>query len=167
MRKKLVLTVGNSMMGDDGAGPMLAQMMFRAPLEGWDALDGGSAPEDCTSGIREMAPEEIVIVDSAEMGLEPGDIRLIDHRQIGSLFLVTTHSLPLTYLMEALREFVPSVNLIGIQPEIVAFGCPVSPRVVRAVERVYACFQEGGEYLDAFHRLTEATVLGSMAEEGT
>lgn len=29
----VVLTVGNSMMGDDGAGPLLAEMMAETPIE--------------------------------------------------------------------------------------------------------------------------------------
>jgi hydrogenase 3 maturation protease len=46
--------------------------------------------------------------------------------------------LPLTFLIEALREFVPQVELLGIQPDIVAFGYPLSPAVRQAVEQVYA-----------------------------
>ncbi|VEI68247.1 Hydrogenase 3 maturation protease [Serratia fonticola] len=46
----VVLTVGNSMMGDDGAGPLLAEMMADAPIEGWIAVNGGSTPK--TSRIR-------------------------------------------------------------------------------------------------------------------
>ena len=34
--------------------------------------------------------------------------------------------MPLTFLLEALREFVPQVDLLGIQPELVAFGYPMS-----------------------------------------
>ncbi len=47
MTMKLVLAVGNSMMGDDAAGAILVQKIQEAPLEGWQALDGGSAPENC------------------------------------------------------------------------------------------------------------------------
>ena len=137
MKKKLVVTVGNEMMADDAAGPLLARMMRDAPLDDWDVLDGGSAPENCLFKIREMAPEQVLIVDSAEMDLPPGAIRRIGRDQIGSLFLMTTHSLPLSYLMESIQEFVPAVELIGIQPQVVAFGYPVSPQVQEAVERVY------------------------------
>lgn len=31
---KVVLTVGNSMMGDDGAGPLLADLMEANPIDG-------------------------------------------------------------------------------------------------------------------------------------
>lgn len=37
---KVVLTVGNSMMGDDGAGPLLAELMEADPIEGWIVING-------------------------------------------------------------------------------------------------------------------------------
>src|SRR5512140_372961 len=106
-------------MGDDAAGPLLARMIRRAPLDDWDVVNGGSAPENYIHKIRDMQPERVVIVDAAEMELPAGDFRVIEEDQIGSLFLMTTHSLPLSYLMESIGEFVPRVEMIGIQPETV------------------------------------------------
>ena len=60
--------------------------------------------------------------------------------------------------MESIQEFVPRVELVGIQPEVVAFGYPVSPRVKQAVERVYAWLNEGGE-------ITNAAATGIEAEK--
>jgi hydrogenase 3 maturation protease len=137
MKKNLVFTVGNEMMGDDAAGPLLARMIKRSPLDDWALLDGGNIPENYLFKIREMEPEWVIIVDAAEMNLQAGEFQLINKDEISSVFLITTHSLPLTYLMEAIREFVPRVELIGIQPEVVAFGYPVSRSVKEAVERVY------------------------------
>jgi hydrogenase 3 maturation protease len=137
MKKKLILTVGNGMMGDDAAGPLLAQKMERAPLEHWDAMNGGSAPENCLYQVREMAPEQVLVVDAADMDLAPGEIRLIGDGKIEDPFLLTTHSLPLSYLIQSIQEFVPQVDLVGIQPDVVAFGYPVSASVQQAVERVY------------------------------
>jgi hydrogenase 3 maturation protease len=142
MKKKLVMTVGNGMIGDDAAGPLLAEKLKRAPLAGWETLNGGSAPENSLFLIREMAPEQVLIVDAADMDLTPGEIRLIGDERIEDPFFMTTHSLPLTYLMQALREFVPKVDLLGIQPELVAFGYPVSDRVKLAVDQVYECLSQ-------------------------
>jgi hydrogenase 3 maturation protease len=149
MKRKLVVTVGNDIMGDDAAGPLLARMMKHSPLENWEVLDGGNVPENIVFKIREMAPERVIIVDAADMDIQTGEIRRIDEDGIGSLFFMTTHSLPLTYLMEALREFVPRVELIGIQPEVVAFGYPVSTPVKQAVERVYAWLKQSDDRVDA------------------
>lgn len=137
MKKKLVLTVGNGMMGDDGAGSLLAQMMTQTPIDEWDILSGGAAPENVLHRVREAAPEQVLLVDAADMDLPPGSIRRIPEDKLDDLFMFTTHTLPLTFLIQALREFVPQVELIGIQPEVVAFGYPMSERVREAVSQVY------------------------------
>jgi len=137
MKKRLVFTVGNGMMGDDAAGPLLAEKMRQLPLEKWEALNGGSAPENCMHLVRKIAPEQVLIVDAADMNLTPGEIRLIDDGMIEDPFFLTTHSLPLSYMIQSMREFVPKVEFVGIQPEIVAFGFPVSGSVKEAVDQVY------------------------------
>ncbi len=146
MKKKLVFTVGNGMMGDDAAGPLLARMLKRAPLDQWEALNGESAPENCIHLLREIAREstleQVLIVDAADMGLPPGEIRRIADARIGSFFLMTTHALPLIYLMQSIREFVPKVDLVGIQPAVVAFGYPISNQVKKAVEQFYDCLKQ-------------------------
>lgn len=142
MKKKLVVTVGNLMMGDDAAGPLLAQKMQGAPLENWGALDGGAAPENYLYLIRELTPEQVLVIDAADMDLAPGEIRLIGTDRIEDPFLMTTHTLPLSYLVQSLREFVPKVDLVGIQPQVVAFGYPVSAEVRQAVGRVYESLKQ-------------------------
>lgn len=137
MKKRLVVAVGNRMMGDDAVGPLLAQKIQRMPLGDWDVLDGGSAPENCLYLIREMAPDQVLVIDAADMDLVPGEIRLIKADKLEDPFLMTTHTLPLSYFVQSLKEFVPQVDLVGIQPQVVAFGYPVSAEVTRAIDKVY------------------------------
>lgn len=139
----ILLTIGNGMMGDDGAGTLLAQMLRENPLEDWVMLHGGSAPENVVHLIREMDTQRVLIVDAADMNLPVGSIRLIQPDRLDDPFLMTTHSLPLTFLIESLREFVPRVELLGIQPNIIAFGFPISNDVRKAVEQVYADLKSG------------------------
>jgi hydrogenase 3 maturation protease len=143
MTKKLVVTVGNGMMGDDAAGTLLARKLKGTPLEGWEVLDGGSAPENFLHRIRELSPDYVLIVDAADMDLEPGSIRLIEVEKLEDPFLMTTHTLPLFYFAQSLSEYVPRVEMIGIQPEMVAFGYPVSTSVLRAVDEVYESLSRG------------------------
>ena len=148
MSGNLVLTVGNGMMGDDGAGILLAQKIKQEPLQNWQVLDGGSAPENVLYLVREMAPERLLLVDAADMDLPPGSIRRIPEERLSDPFLFTTHTLPLTFLIEALGEFVPQVEFLGIQPDVVAFGFPMSPSVRNAVEQVYLSLKSGEESWD-------------------
>jgi hydrogenase 3 maturation protease len=143
MKKKLVLTVGNGMMGDDGAGVLLAQMIREAPLEAWEVINGGSSPENVLHRVRELAPEQVLVVDAADMDLPPGSIRRIQVERLDDPFLMTTHTLPLTFLVQALSEFVPEVEMLGIQPEVVAFGYPMSESVRQAVAQVYQRLSSG------------------------
>lgn len=64
----VLLCVGNSMMGDDGAGPLLAGAAA-APKGNWVVIDGGSAPENDIVAIRELRPTRLLIVDATDMGL--------------------------------------------------------------------------------------------------
>lgn len=139
----VLLAVGNGMMGDDGAGVLLAQMLRDAPLDGWRVTVGGSVPENVVHQIRAMDASRVLVVDAADMDLEPGAVRRIDADKLDDPFLMTTHTLPLTFLIESLREFVPQVDLLGIQPNIVAFGFPLSEEVRRAVRQVYADLKAG------------------------
>jgi hypothetical protein len=80
MKEQIILTVGNRMMGDDAAGPLLAALLQRSPAPGWQVLDGGLAPENVVHRVRAIAPGRVLIVDAAEMELEPGEVRLVDDR---------------------------------------------------------------------------------------
>ncbi|STV11448.1 coenzyme F420 hydrogenase maturation protease [Klebsiella pneumoniae subsp. pneumoniae] len=129
----VLLCVGNSMMGDDGAGPLLAEMCAANPAGQWVVIDGGSAPENDIVAIRELRPERLLIVDATDMGLNPGDIRIIDPDDIAEMFMMTTHNMPLNYLVDQLKEDVGEVIFLGIQPDIVGFYYPMTQPVKEAV----------------------------------
>ena len=147
----ILLTVGNGMMGDDGAGALLAEMFREDPLENWTVLNGGSAPENVLHRMRAMDAQRVLVVDAADMDLPPGSIRLLPADRLNDPFLITTHTLPLTFLIESLRESVSQVELLGIQPGIVAFGFPISEEVRRAVEQVYAGLKNGAINWDSYN----------------
>lgn len=133
------------MMGDDGAGPYLAQLCQQNPLPNWTALDGGSAPENLVHQIREMKPNCLIVFDATEMELPPGKIRRIDKEAIAEMFFVSTHNLPLNFLIEQLEEDVPNVLFIGIQPDLVSFGFPMTEAVKSAVEFFYDFLKNDGD----------------------
>jgi hydrogenase 3 maturation protease len=153
MANSVIFTVGNSLMGDDAAGPRLAGMLMENPAEGWEIIDGGSAPENEVQRVRALRPDLVLVVDAAEMGLKPGEIRLVDESIVAGHCFMTTHTLPLTFLIEALRNFASDVRLLAIQPSLVAFGFPVSPEVGGAVALIHQRLTEGAN-LDAYERLT-------------
>ncbi|MGL4033944.1 hydrogenase maturation peptidase HycI [Kosakonia cowanii] len=133
----VLLCVGNSMMGDDGAGPLLAEMCAAKTAGEWRVIDGGSAPENDVAEIRDLRPARLLLVDATDMGLNPGEIRVVNPDDIAEMFMMTTHNMPLNYLIDQLKEDVGEVIFLGIQPDIVGFYYPMTPPVKAAVETIY------------------------------
>jgi hydrogenase 3 maturation protease len=155
MSGKLVLTVGSVLRGDDAAGPMLAKMLETRPIEGWEVIDGGQTPEDELPVVRRKEPDLLLIVDAADMGLEAGDIRLLDESDVYTDFLITTHSLPLTYLLKELKACCKEVIFLGIQPSHTEFFGALHPKVRKAVEDIYHCL-DSGEDIRRFRQMAVA-----------
>jgi len=143
MNGGLVLTVGNTLMGDDGAGPLLAQLLDVEPADGWSVVDGGATPENVTHSVRAEAPERVLLVDAADMQLPPGAVCRIDEADVAKQFLITTHAIPLDVLIASLRETVPQVTFVGIQPAVVAFYGDMTPRIKAAVRGLHRSLKLG------------------------
>jgi succinate-semialdehyde dehydrogenase/glutarate-semialdehyde dehydrogenase len=79
--------------------------------------------------------------NGAEDGVTQGP--LIDDAAIADMFIMTTHNLPLSFLIERLRETIPEVLFLGIQPDVVAFGFPLGSPVRAAVEALHASLLAG------------------------
>ncbi|MFQ2345863.1 MULTISPECIES: hydrogenase maturation peptidase HycI [Aeromonas] len=133
----LVLTVGNAMMGDDGAGPYLADKLQTTPLPGWIHIDGGIAPENVVYKVRELQPARVVLVDAAEIGEKAGTLQVIPPETIAEMFIFSTHNMPLNFLIDELKTFVPEVIFVGVQPAIVAFSFPMTGMVSEAMDYLY------------------------------
>ena len=143
----MVFTVGAGLRGDDAAGPMLAKMLEQNPIPGWTCIDGGQTPEDDLAVIRRMQPDVLLLVDAAQMGREPGTIAVVDERDVVSDLLITTHSLPIAFLLEDLKKSCKQVVFLGIQPAQLEFMEPLTPEVLRSVERIYEFLKQGADFL--------------------
>ncbi len=129
-----VIGVGQALRGDDAAGMVVVQRL--RPAESVLVLEGGTAPENLTGALRSFAPQIVLLIDAAQLGLESGTVRWLDAQAIGGLS-ASTHSLPLSLLTLYLQEaFRCTVGLIAIQMGQNALDTPLSPSVAQAVESV-------------------------------
>ncbi len=119
--------------GDDGLGPYMAQT-FKA--DGWETLDCGTVPENFTSKIKRLEPELIVFVDAAEMGLDPGEFRIIPKEKIKDVSC-STHNLPLSLMIDFLQHSMDvEMPFVGVQPALVSDGEELSTEVLQGVEKL-------------------------------
>jgi hydrogenase 3 maturation protease len=93
--------------------------------------------------VRGAEPSLALVFDAVDMGLTPGEVRLVDDRLIADRPIMTTHNLPVGLLIASLRETIPDVRLLGVQPAVVAFGYPMSSDVERAVQNVHGRLSSG------------------------
>jgi len=111
----VVMCVGNREGGDDAVGPYIADQ-FKERKVDFEVIDCGIAPENFTSVVKRLKPSILIIIDAVEMGIDPGDIRIIPKEKIGVMH-VSTHGIPLSILIEYFNRFVKKVVLLGIQPK--------------------------------------------------
>ncbi|MBN1194258.1 MAG: hydrogenase maturation peptidase HycI [Methanomicrobiaceae archaeon] len=134
----ILMGIGNTLRKDDGVGIYVAHHIH---LPDWTAIDCGTAPENFTSIIHRARPDLLVIVDAADMALEPGAVRIIPKDKITDAG-IGTHQLPLNHLITYLRCAAGSILFIGIQPEEIDDGEGIAAAVVEAADRLIRIIEE-------------------------
>lgn len=163
MSHRIILGIGNPLGGDDAVGPFVARRINEKlaaessvpgpstpDRQAITAIDAGSAPESYTSVIRQDRPEQLILVDAADMGLSPGSTRRLSPGEIATLSF-STHSMPLSTLISYVQELCGQVHIIGIQPKSMKAGSRLSSPVRKNGERVAELILE--ERLDEIRAL--------------
>ncbi len=133
----VLMGVGNTLRGDDGAGPYLARTFHR---EGWISIDCGTMPENFTPVLRREHPSMVILVDAADMGLAPGEFRRVPQDHIADVS-IGTHQTSLTFFISYISPLVGEVAFIGIQPEALCDRPSLSASVLQGVERLKTLLQ--------------------------
>ena len=121
--KNILMGIGNELKGDDGIGNLIARQ-FSHP--DWLSLPCETVPENFTAVVKRERPDVLVIVDAADMGIGPGELRIIPHDRLDS-DVMGTHGIPLMHLFSYLDKHAGEIIFIGIQPGELRFGEEISP----------------------------------------
>lgn len=146
MSSNVLLAVGSVLRGDDAAGPLLAKMMTDSPVEGWSVIDGGQCPEDELGVIRRQEPDTVLVFDAADMGLPPGAVRNLSAGDVATDCLISTHALPITFLLGEIEGIAKRVVLLGIQPADTTFFAPLTPAVRESVKELFERISSKGDW---------------------
>lgn len=133
-----IVGIGAELHGDDAIGLLTARKLKPAFAQQEEVLllEGGTLPESMTGPLRRFSPELVIFIDAADLGQLPGTIKIVDPDRIGGTSF-STHSMPLTLLMKFLEdELNCEMLLIGVQPEQIEFGTPISESGQKAVTRL-------------------------------
>jgi hydrogenase 3 maturation protease len=113
--KTIILCIGNPEGGDDAIGPYIAQHLKTSGK--LLVINAETTPENYTSIIRKNQPTQVIVIDAIDMSLPPGEIRIVPEQMIGVMH-ISTHSTPLSVLINYIKTMVKDVKLIGVQPKI-------------------------------------------------
>jgi hydrogenase 3 maturation protease len=96
-------------------------------------------PENHAAALRKGKPRVLLIADAADMGLPPGECRRLSLGGLNNV-LESTHGIPLPLL---LAPFDVEIEVLGIQPESLKLGAPLTDAVEQAALRVAELIQRG------------------------
>lgn len=126
-----VVGVGNTLKGDDGAGPEVIALLggrIAAPI-----VDASEVPENYGGWVVKESLESVIFVDAVDFGGEPGEFRIIPLQKL--LFSASsTHRLSLHYVIRYLEEeWGGDAILVGVQPKSLKLGDGLSAEVAEGV----------------------------------
>lgn len=126
--KVIILGIGNTIRGDDGAGSILAKRIKgKVPFTVFDA---GLSPENYLEKIVKVRPNTILIIDAVDFGGRPGEVRLFHYHQIREERFFSTHDISLELLINfLLKGGVKSIIILAIQPKETKFKNRLSKEV--------------------------------------
>jgi len=131
--RTLIWGIGNEIMGDDAAGLFCAELLRQRNIPWIHVCLCGTLPENYICTIERIHPETLLLLDASDMGLPPGETRLLSLSDIGGTAF-STHGIPADVLLSPYEASV-RIRIIGIQPLRNTPGAGISPQVRSAAER--------------------------------
>jgi len=130
--KTVIVGIGNTLKGDDAAGPLVCQQLTGKVCA--ELIDAGTVPENYIQPVIKKAPQNLLIIDAIDFGASPGTIEIFKPEQLNS-FVFSTHTLsPRLFAEMVTRNIKVDVCFVGIQPAQIQLGQPVSAPVSKAVQ---------------------------------
>lgn len=136
MARLTVLGIGNVLMCDDGLGPRLLEAVA-GRCDWGDAvefIDGGAGGLNLLNVIE--SANRMVVLDVAEMGLAPGEHRVVKPEQLSDDTpeeRISMHDVPFIETLKLCGRFYHSpetVTLLVVQPKVTDFGRELSDELL-------------------------------------
>jgi hydrogenase 3 maturation protease len=136
-KKVVIAGIGNPIRSDDYVGLKIVQDLQGKVSENVCMLECETVPESYLLEIEEFKPTHVILIDAAFLGLNPGEVRLVDSEKISDFPAITTHILPLRIFCEYVKQATGAkIGLLLIEPKSMEFGEGLTAEVQEAAEKV-------------------------------
>ena len=138
--KVAIIGLGNIIRGDDGLGPKLIELL-KARKVNASLFDCGTVPENYIFPILSTSCDTVILVDAADLGIEPGGVRVFGLEEIGNVSFSTHNPSPrlFTDLLKTGKENM-NIFVVSVQPKSMALGEPLSEEVLRGLATLSETF---------------------------
>jgi hydrogenase 3 maturation protease len=142
--KAVIVGIGNTLRCDDGAGSILARRLKSRVA--YTVYDTGSSPENYLGKIAKDNPDTILLVDAVDFAGKPGELKVLEGKDLKTANLFSSHNASLTLLINYLRGNTRAdIIMLIIQPQLISLGETLSPQVQASLDRLEQWFCEGSE----------------------
>jgi hydrogenase 3 maturation protease len=132
--KTVIVGIGSTLKGNDGAGPLVCEQLAGKVCA--NVIDAGTVPENYIQPIIKKAPQSLLIIDAVDFGASAGTIKVFKPERLNS-FVFSTHTLSPHLFIDMIRQSIDvDVYFIGIQPVQTQLGQSVSAPVNQAVQQL-------------------------------
>lgn len=138
----LIACIGTDLRSDDRAGLEVCRRLNSIGV-GVRTLICEYGIENCFQDIVAVNKRSIVIIDSAIVpNVKPGTIMVISEDEISDFTPLTTHTIPLTLVLEILKKEMSLLKtvILGIAVKNIDIGFEMSPEVDKAVQDLVSAF---------------------------
>jgi hydrogenase 3 maturation protease len=134
-KKVVVAGIGNPIRSDDYVGLNIVEKL-KGKLPGTVCLlECETVPESYLLDIEEFNPTHVLLIDAAFLGLNPGEVSLVDAEKIADFSAITTHLLPLRIFCEYVKQATGAkIALLLIEPKSMEFGEGLTAEAQAAAE---------------------------------
>jgi hydrogenase 3 maturation protease len=136
-KKVVIAGVGNPIRTDDYVGLKIVENLKGKLPETILLLEAETVPESYLSDIEAFCPSHVLLIDSAFLGLNPGEACLVGAEKIASYSAVSTHLLPMRIFCDFIKLATEAkIALLLIEPKSMAFGESLTPEVEAEANRL-------------------------------
>jgi len=129
-----VIGLGNPDRADDGAGIVIASKLKEKYPQSVFLETDRSVEGIVLELLERNSIKTFLFLDASDFGGKPGEIKLFSHEDAKRFIpAVSTHKVPITFLIEIILKQGRKAFLLGIQPGSLEFMGKISPAVEKTV----------------------------------
>jgi hydrogenase 3 maturation protease len=136
-KKVVIAGIGNPIRMDDFVGVKIVRDLYGKVSEKVLLIECETVPESFIQQIINFNPTHILLIDTAVMGLRPGEWRLLKANNLRAFPAISTHMLPLRVFCDYVAKAAEAkIALLLVEPGQTGFGEELSPEVATSSKRI-------------------------------